>query len=164
MFRRIFPALALLVAVLLDTAVVPATPIRWLFPFFAFTCTLAMGLTLGRTRGALFGIFAGLLIDITVSTPVGLMMVLYGLAGLASGLASHVLRRTILFTVISAAACLLVYEAAMLIYSLVAGTDFTAAQLARAGWRVLLNTGLVQLEYLLFGAVLQPRAARYDRR
>ncbi len=164
MFRRIFPALALLVAVLLDTAVVPATPLHWLFPFFAFTSTVAMGLVLGRTRGALFGIVAGFLIDVTVSTPVGLMIVLYGLGGLASGLASHALRRTILFTVISAAACLVLFEGSMLIYSLIAGTDFAASQLAHAGWRVLLNTALVQLEYLLFNAALRPRAARYDRR
>ena len=164
MFRRLFPALTLLAAVLLDTAVVPATPIRWLFPFFTFTATVAMGLVLGRTRGALFGIFAGLLIDITVSTPVGLMMTLYALGGLAAGLAGRALRRTILFTVISAAGCLLLFEGAMLIYSLVAGTDFAVSQLLHAMWRILLNTALVQLEYLIFNAAMRPRTARYDRR
>ncbi|MDO4739042.1 MAG: rod shape-determining protein MreD [Eubacteriales bacterium] len=164
MFRRIFPFLAVLLFVVADTSVVPMAAQGWLYPLFGYTAVLTFGLLLGRTRGALYGIIAGLLVDVTSSIPFGLMTVLYAVGGFASGFAGRKLRRNVLSTVLAPLACLLVFEAGMLCYAAIAGMDFAPVLLYRAGARILVNVVLVQLEYLLFDLVCRPKTSRYETR
>lgn len=164
MFRRLFPVLTIILALVADTSVVPMITSGWIYPLFAYTSVLTFGLLLGRTRGALYGIIAGILIDTTASLPFGLMTVLYALGGFFSGFAGRKLRRNILSTVLAPMICLVALEAGMLAYSAIAGADFYAAQLGRAGVRVLINTALIQIEYLLYNAACRPQSARYETR
>lgn len=164
MFRRLFPVLTVILLLIADTSVVPILSPGWLHPLLSFTAVLTFGLLLGRTRGALYGIIAGFLIDVTASLPFGLMTVMYALGGFTAGFAGRKLRRNLFSTVLAPALCLFLYEAAMLGYSALAGSDFYAAQLGRAGVRILINTALVQVEYLVFNAVCKPHSARYEMR
>lgn len=164
MFRRLFPALTVIFLMLVDTSVIPVITSGWIYPLMAYTAVLTFGLLLGRTRGALYGIIAGLLLDITAVLPFGLMTVLYALSGFASGLAGRKLRRNILSTVLAPLMCLVLFELAMLGYSALAGSDFYLAQLGRAGVRILINVAIVQLEFLVFSAVCKPQTSRYEMR
>lgn len=164
MIRRILPPAILLLALLVDTSVVPALTDGWLVPMLAYTSVLSLGLLLGRTRGALHGLAIGLILDITVGMPVGLMTVLYALGGFTAGFAGRKLRRNLLSTVLAPLICLMVFEMCMLAYGFVAGSAFTVSLLSKALGRILLNTLIVQAEYLAYGALLKPRAKRYETR
>lgn len=164
MFRRMFPVLIIVLFLVIDTSVIPIITAGWIYPLMAYTAVLTFGLLLGRTRGALFGIIGGLLMDVTASVPFGLMTVFYALGGYAAGFAGRKLRRSILSTVLSPMICLIVFEIAMLGYSALAGSDFYPALLGRAGVRILINTAVVQIEYLAFNVVCRPTTARYEMR
>ena len=164
MFRRLFPVLMIILFLIVDTSVIPVITTGWIYPLMAYTAVLTFALLLGRTRGALYGIIGGLLLDTTASLPFGLMTVFYALGAFTAGLAGRKLRRSILSTVLAPMFCLTVFEAAMLGYSALAGSDFYPAQLGRAGIRILINTALVQVEYILFSFVCRPRNARYETR
>lgn len=164
MFRRVFPVLAVVLLAAADTSVVPVLSSGWIYPLLSYTSVLTFGLLLGRTRGALCGIVAGLVIDTTVGLPFGLMTVLYGLGGYAAGFAGRKMRRNILNTLIVPLICLALTELGMIAYSAIAGADFYAAQLGRAGIRTLINVALVQVEYILFHLICQPQTGRYEMR
>lgn len=164
MFRKLFPILAVIALAAADTSVVPIIAEGWVYPMLAYTAVLTFGILLGRTRGALYGIIAGLLIDTTAGLPFGLMTVLYGLGGYGAGFAGRKLHRNVLSTLIVPAACLILIEAGMIAYSAIAGSDFYLALLGRACVRVLINTALVQVEYIAFNAVCRPQTGRYEMR
>ncbi len=54
-------------------------------PMLSLMSVACIGLLLGRTRGTLYGMIAGLIIDITVSTPLGVMTLLYAATGFVCG-------------------------------------------------------------------------------
>ena len=81
MIRRILPFVLIAIVFLLDSAVLPALTSFWLVPVFGMVLVHCLGLLLGRARGLLYGMIMGLLVDITVSTPLGLMTVIYALLG-----------------------------------------------------------------------------------
>ena len=164
MLRRIFPVLIIILFMIVDTSVIPVITAGWIYPLMAYTAVLTFALLLGRTRGALYGLIGGLLLDTTASLPFGLMTVLYGFGGFAAGFAGRKLRKSILSTVLAPMLCLIVLEGGMLIYSALAGSDFYNAQLGRAGIRILINTALVQIEYILFNLVCRPKSVRYESR
>ena len=164
MFRRILPVLIIILFLIVDTSVIPILTTGWIYPLMSYTAVLTFALLLGRTRGALYGIISGLLLDTTASLPFGLMTVLYGFGAFAAGFAGRKLRRSILSTVLAPMLCLVVLEGGMLIYSALAGSDFYGAQLGRAGIRILINTALVQIEYIVFNLICQPKSARYESR
>ncbi len=162
--RKFFPTLIVILTLILDTSVVPLIGGGWAHPLLALTSVLTLGLLLGRTRGALYGIIAGFLLDATTALPFGLMTVLYALCGAGAGFAGRLLRRNILNTILAPGLCLILFEIGMLAYSALAGNEFYIAQLGRAGVRVLINTALVQAEFLLYNAVCRPEQVRYDMR
>lgn len=164
MIRRILPPLILLLALLIDTSVVPMITGGWLVPMIAYTSVLSLGLLQGRTRGALYGLAIGLALDIAVSLPVGLMTVLYALGGFTAGFAGRKLRRNLLSTVLAPLICLTVFEMCMLAYGFVAGSAFMLSLVPKTMGRILLNVLIVQAEYLAYGALLKPKAKRYETR
>ena len=63
----------LIIAVLMDITVLPILVDMRYVPLFSLMFTVNYGLLLGRTRGALYGMIGGLLVDILVGYPVGLL-------------------------------------------------------------------------------------------
>lgn len=68
MLRRLSPYLIVILAVLLDTAVLPVFYYGTLTVPLTLAVVLCVGLTLGKLRGALLGMVGGLLIDISCGT------------------------------------------------------------------------------------------------
>lgn len=80
MLRRLTPFLTILAAVLFDTAVLPVFYHGILTVPLTLAVTLCIGLTLGKLRGGMFGMFGGLMIDITAGT-LGMMTFFFLVAG-----------------------------------------------------------------------------------
>ena len=89
MFRKLFPWFTTLFMALVDTSVVPFLTNSPFTPLFSLTTIVALGLLLGRRRGALLGLMAGLAVDILVNEPYGLMTIIFTGAGFVSGFAGR---------------------------------------------------------------------------
>lgn len=84
MLKRLAPPLAVLLSVLLDTAVLPVFYYgRYLIPL-SLIVVIAIGIQLGRINGMFFGMLAGLLLDISAGT-LGMKFVPYLLIGFLIG-------------------------------------------------------------------------------
>lgn len=84
MLKKLAPALTLLFSVLLDTAVLPAFYYgRFLVPL-SLVVVILCGIQLGRTRGMLYGMIAGLLLDISAGT-LGMKLFPYVIIGFLIG-------------------------------------------------------------------------------
>lgn len=84
MLKRILPALAIVLSVLLDTAVLPVFLYgRYLIPV-SLVMVILIGIQLGRMNGMLYGMIAGLLLDISAGT-LGLKLIPYILIGFLIG-------------------------------------------------------------------------------
>ena len=68
MFRKTLPYLLIVVAVLLDTAIIPVFYAGILTIPLTLVVTFCVSLTLGKVRGLLLGTIGGLLIDITAGS------------------------------------------------------------------------------------------------
>ncbi len=80
MLRRLTPILATILAMLLDTAVIPVLYHGVYTVPLTLIVAMCIGLSHGRLRGLLFGMIGGLLIDITAGT-LGFMTFYFMLAG-----------------------------------------------------------------------------------
>ena len=80
MLRRLTPLLTIIAAVLFDTAVLPVFYHGVFTVPLTLAVTLCIGLTLGKLRGGMFGMFGGLMIDITAGT-LGMMTFFFLVAG-----------------------------------------------------------------------------------
>lgn len=84
MLKRILPPLAIVLSVLLDTAVLPVFLYgRYLVPL-SLVLVILIGIQLGRMYGMLYGMIAGLLLDISAGT-LGLKLAPYILTGFLIG-------------------------------------------------------------------------------
>lgn len=68
MFKRIAPILSVLIALILDTAVIPQLYGGIFAIPLSLPVVIAIGILLGRARGMLYGLISGLLIDISAGT------------------------------------------------------------------------------------------------
>ena len=68
MFKRIAPILSVLIALILDTAVIPQLYSGIFAIPLSLPVVIAIGILLGRARGMLYGLISGLLIDISAGT------------------------------------------------------------------------------------------------
>lgn len=80
MLRSLIPYLSVIVAVLLDTAIIPVFYYGTLTVPLTLSVVLCVGLTRGKLRGMLLGMIGGLLIDITTGT-LGMMTFFFLIAG-----------------------------------------------------------------------------------
>ena len=142
MFRAILPPLLVAFMFLLDTAVIPVFCTHWLMPVFALITVHALGILLGRTRGALYGMICGLLVDISISTPLGLMTGFYGILGYAGGIFGHRMYRVVIAPMISAAVCFGVFEFGMALYTTIAAASFHVELFKHALIRLVLDVVL----------------------
>ena len=164
MFRRLLPYILIAAVFLLDTAVLPALTGFWAIPVFSLILAHCLGLELGRSRGLLYGLIAGLLVDITVSTPFGLMTVIFALMGYAGGWFGYLLWRNRLASVISASVCFTLYELIMDLYVIFSAMRYSGALFYRSAIRIVIYVALVFLLRFPLDAILKPDKSRFARR
>ncbi len=68
MFKRIAPILSVLIALILDTAVIPHLYSGIFAIPLSLPVVIGIGILLGRARGMLYGLISGMLIDISAGT------------------------------------------------------------------------------------------------
>lgn len=84
MLKRLAPPLAVLLSILLDTAIIPVFYNgRYLIPL-TLIAVIAIGIQLGRMSGMLYGMITGLLLDVTAGT-LGMKLIPYLLIGFLIG-------------------------------------------------------------------------------
>ena len=162
MIRRILPYLLIAAVFLLDSAVLPALTRFWLVPVFGLVLIHCLGLLLGRARGLFYGMIMGLLMDVT--TPLGLMTVVYALMGYAGAWLGLALWRSRLAPVVSAAVCFTAYELVMDIYVVLMSLQFETGLLIRSLIRVPVYVALVYGGQLLLNRLLKPSRSRFAPR
>jgi rod shape-determining protein MreD len=162
--RRFLPIILILVSALLDLAVLPVLIRSPYLPLMTLITTVELGLLLGRTRGSLFGMIGGLMIDLMTGYPMGLRTVLFIASGYVSGFAGRRFQRYILTPVVAPLACFLIYEAAMASYAAMSGALISGADMKDALIRLVIQVVLVQPLYLLFDRMLRPSWSRWAGR
>lgn len=162
--RRFLPLILLLVLVLLDLAVMPFLIQSQYLPILTLIGTTVFGLLLGRTRGSLYGMIGGLLIDILTGYPMGLRTVLYIASGYTSGVAGRRFQRYILTPVIAPLISFVGYEAVTGGYAWLSGANVSSPDILAALIRVAIGVVLVQPLYLLFDRILRPSWSRWAGR
>ena len=150
--------------ILLDTTILPVFVNHWLLPLFALLTVHTLGLLLGRTRGSLLGMLAGLLVDITLSTPLGLMTLFYGGLGYLGGWFGRKMFRNPLAPIISAAVCFTVFELGMVGYATLASAAFSTVLITNALIRIVLDVVLVEAFYVIFDWLIKPSRSRFAAR
>lgn len=157
------PFLLLLLSVLLDISVLPLV-----IPRFALMVSLmtvvTLGLLLGRTRGALYGLIGGLLMDVLVGSQFGLTTLVYVACGYISGIAGRKYQRYLLTTLIAPLICYLLYELVMVGYVYMVNAQVEMLIVRDALILVLVQVALTQLLYLLYNRILKPSWSRYAGR
>ena len=162
--RRFLPLILLLMLVLLDLAVLPFLVQSQYLPMVTLIGTVEFGLLLGRTRGSLYGMIGGLLIDILTGYPMGLRTVLYIASGYVSGVAGRRFQRYILTPVVAPLISFLGYEAATGVYAWLSGAAVGGSDIRAALIRVAIGVVVVQPLYLLFDRILRPSWSRWAGR
>ncbi|MBQ3080540.1 MAG: rod shape-determining protein MreD [Clostridia bacterium] len=165
LYKRIFLISMVLLSILLDTSVLPFTGINMLYtPKVALLTIVVIALLLGRTQGILYGAVAGVLMDITVAIPTGLVSIVYTVSGLISGYIGRKSRYRMLSSVIAPVLSMLIYEITLMVYYFSSAGAVTGSMFLMALVRTVIGTVIVQLMYLGFNLVLKPKHSRYLRR
>lgn len=164
MFRRILPPLLAVFTLLLDTAILPVFTSHWLIPLFALLTVHVLGLLLGRTQGALYGMIIGLLVDVSLGTPLGLMTLFYGGLGYLGGWFGRAMLSHPLAPVISSIIGFTIFEIGMVMYTAVAGAAFNGLMLLHALIRILLDIVLTEGLYILYDWLIKPSRSRFAPR
>lgn len=162
--RRFLPLVLVLAALLIDISVLPMLVVHWAVPGLTLCTVCVLGLLLGRTRGLLYGMVGGVLLDVLVGYPVGLKAILYILSGYLCGVAGRKFQRYLLTVLVAPALCFLIYEGAMVVYLFMAGRLFSGQEMLRTLGRAGIETVLCQIIYLLYNKMLRPTWSRYAAR
>lgn len=164
MFRRILPSILVAFTLLLDTAILPVFFSHWLMPAFALLTVHTLGLLLGRTRGSLFGMLSGLLVDISVSTPLGLMTLFYGGLGYLGGWFGRKMFRHPLAPLVSALVCFTLFEMGMAGFITLASATISSTVFVQALIRIALDVVLVEGLYIVYDWLIKPSRSRFAPR
>lgn len=179
MLKRLAPPLAVLISVLLDTAVIPAFYYgRFLIPL-SLIVVILIGIQLGRTQGMLWGMVAGLLLDISAGS-LGLKLIPFILIGFLIGFLldqqpeiSRNMERIdrlhlLAIRMIWVSALVLLYEVVMMIFQYFSTAIFTWVYVGNLLLRTVAITVLVQLFYPLFRRIWigkdQPTGKKHSTR
>jgi len=161
LFLKVLPFFIALVAVLLDVSVLPLFVIDPMLPVFSFCVVIALAMTLGRARGALVGLFAGLLIDVTVWNPFGMTSVVYVMAGYLAGFIGSNQRRILIAHLLIPALCIAVFEATALAMRYVSNGALLFGDGLQSAFRIVAELVLIQALYLLFYLTMKPKRSTY---
>jgi len=164
LFRRILPSILVAFTLLLDTAILPVFFSHWLMPAFALLTVHTLGLLLGRTRGSLFGMLSGLLVDISVSTPLGLMTLFYGGLGYLGGWFGRKMFRHPLAPLVSALVCFTLFEMGMAGFITLASATISSTVFVQALIRIALDVVLVEGLYIVYDWLIKPSRSRFAPR
>ncbi|MBR5751836.1 MAG: rod shape-determining protein MreD [Clostridia bacterium] len=162
--RMFFLIVFTLFAVMLDASVLPHTGLNMRYvPRICLVAVALIGTVLGSTQGIIYGAMAGILLDITVYQPAGLVAVVYTLCGLIAGFISY-RTRAYLVTLIPPAAVMLFYTAVMSLYVYFSTGVYPADKLGYALIQMVISMFLVQLLYLPLVKILKPTRIGRRRR
>lgn len=164
MFRRILPPILAALMLLVDMSILPVFVSHWMTPLFALITVHTLGLLLGRTRGTLYGMLSGILVDISVSTPLGLMTLFYGFLGYAGGWFGRKLFRNPLAPLISSIVCFTLFELGMSGYAALAGAAFGMEQMLHTLIRIALDVALTEVFYVAYDWLIKPSRSRFAPR
>jgi len=131
---------------------------------FALLTVHTLGLLLGRTTGTLYGMLAGLAVDISLSTPLGLMTLFYTGLGYLGGWFGRAMLSHPLAPVISSIIGFTIFEIGMVMYTAVAGAAFNGLMLLHALIRILLDIVLTEGLYILYDWLIKPSRSRFAPR
>jgi len=171
LLKRIIPPVAVILSVLLDTAVLPLLLYgRYLVPL-SLIMVILIGIQLERMNGMLYGMIAGLLLDVSAGT-LGMKLIPYIVIGFLIGFfldhqpeisRSAERRERLQLLAVRAiwiAALLLVYEVVMFVYQYFSTAVFDWAYVRDLALRVVLMDALCLLLYNPMRAVFIGRADR----
>ncbi len=162
--RRFLPVLLLIVSLMLDTSVVTQFWIARYAPLFTLMSVVVFGLLLGRTRGSMYGMIAGLLMDISIGQMLGLYTAQFLICGYLSGLAGRRYQRYVLTPVVMPLICFSLYELAMTITRYLSNGFFDTQTLRDGLIRVPVAVVMTQIIYLLYNRIFRPTWSRYAGR
>jgi rod shape-determining protein MreD len=162
--RRILPIILVLLMLMADCTVLPMLIAGDLVPLLTLVTVHCLGLLLGRSSGALYGLIAGLLLDISVSTPLGLMTSLYTGMGYLGGWFGRAMLNHPLAPVIASAICFTVFEFGMALYTIVAGAAFSSRLILHALIRIPMDIALTEGLYILYDWLIKPSRSRFAPR
>ena len=164
MLRRLSPLFAVLIALLLDTAVIPVLYYgRFLVPL-TLIVVIEIGIQRGRTLGMIYGLVAGVLLDVSAGS-LGLKLFPYVLIGFLIGFfldQQPQIDRTMdrrertqrmLVRIIWISALLLVFEIVMLVYQYFNTAVFEWIYVRDLFIRVAMMTVLCLISYPLFHSI-----------
>ena len=138
----------MLVGLLLDSSVLPFTGLNMSYvPRVCLVNIITIATVMGATQGIIYGAAGGILLDITVYQPTGVISILYTVLGAVSGFLTHRVK-TSLVTVVPPLVSLVLFEASMLVYYYFNAGVFPAARIVPALVRVGIGFTLVQLLYI----------------
>ena len=141
-------ALAIVAAVVLQSAVFARLPLPGCPPSLVLVLVVAIGLAAGATGGLAAGFGAGLLVDLLSDHPVGILALCFALAGFLAGLLEADVERTVLLPVVvvagSTAAVYLVYLGVLGLLGRTAA-DGAAGLLGTVAYDVVLTPFVVPL-------------------
>ncbi len=165
LYKRVFCVCMVVLGLLLDTSVMPFSGANIAYmPKFALLSIITIALLMGRTQGILYGMIGGVVMDITLTIPTGLVAVMYTIAGFLAGWIGRGMRVRILSSIIAPIAAMLLYELSLALLFVVNSQTLSGAMLVNALIRTFIGTAIIQILYLLFNAVLKPKHSRYSGR
>lgn len=165
--RRYVPLILVALSMLIDTSVIPMTGVPQLMeylPMLTLMTVIALALQLGRTRGMLWGLASGLLMDIGVGYWFGLYSLVFVGIGYLAGLIGRKRQRHLMTTVVVAALGLMVHELVMILVFYLTSARMPVEMLRPALIRVASGTVLTQPLYLAYGKWTQAKWSKYAGR
>ena len=172
MRRKVMPTALVLLALMLDTAVIPFLISTPYIVSLTFATVLVLGVYLGRMHGMLYGMIGGLLTDILVGYPLGFNTFIFiGLGFMAGTIAYEppavrlrkapskvYLRRALTFMGMALAREVAIYGYQYFNTALLSGVYFL-----NIFARTLLSTGLCMLLGPLEARIVLGKPVRYQR-
>ncbi len=165
LYKRVFCVCMVLLGLLLDTSIIPFSSLNPQYmPKFALLAIITIALLMGRTQGILYGMIGGVMMNITLSIPTGLVAVMYTIAGFLAGWIGRGMRIRILSSIIAPIVAMMLYEMSLALLFVVSSQMIIGTMFVNAILRTLIGTAIIQVMYLLFNAVLKPKHSRYSGR
>jgi rod shape-determining protein MreD len=160
-FQKVFPFLLVLFGVLIDVSIIPVFSESPILPVISLCIVVSLGMARGHMRGMLYGLLAGLLLDVTVCNPMGLMTIVYTLAGYLAGFTYGGKKRSLLRVFLLPLAAIALYEFSMMGYLYVVSGSLMLGDGASVALRVALGAVLMQGLYFIFAALFGPKRSQY---
>jgi len=162
--KRLLPPIFIAAALIMDVCVLPFYSRAWWLPSISLVTVNCYGILLGRARGLWYGLLAGVLIDITVMTPIGFWTFAFVTTGYVSGMFSRLKRRFLFAPALSAIMCRVICELIFMAYVLLASAQTEPDLAKHMALRVGLEAALVSIFTPLLDIALKPSRSRYAAR